>query len=114
MKKLCITFPLLNPDQTLPPKANKFSEGKDPGYMVSLYENFADKILGFIVRHDYNREAAEEILIKVFTTIRENQSLYQPCDKLLLKLIGVAAQHICQEKLVTYSIEKKNCEVFPV
>ncbi len=114
MNKLCITFPLLYRDVTLPPEANIFTDGTDREYVIFLYEKFADRILGFIVRHDYNREAAEEILVKVFTIISENLSLYQPCDRLLVKLMGVAAQYIRGEKLIIYSCEPGKLESLPV
>lgn len=71
-------------------------------YFNFLYENYADKVLGFIIQHNYPKEDAEEILIRTLIKFFEDVNEFEQTGKLLLKMMGIAANLICKEKSVKY------------
>jgi hypothetical protein len=102
MEKIDIKFPGTKPNNPAEAEPRQVGIQNSKEYLSYLYENYADKVLGFIIQHNYTQKAAEKILIKVFVLIFEDINDYKQSDRPLLQMIGVAAKLIGNKKSVSY------------
>ena len=76
-----------------------------------LYDTYADKVLGFIMAHNYSKAEGEKILVNVFITVWENSRAYDEGRKnKLCMILGIAAKLINKQKQIRYSFKAQNMD----
>ena len=64
-----------------------------------LFDDYADKVLGFIIGFNYSKDEAEKILFKVFLTVWENINAFDDKQvKKLYRILLIAIKHIYTDK----------------
>jgi hypothetical protein len=106
MDKIVIEFSRSILNEPSNNKLKVFNSESNIDYLNFLYDNYADKVLGFIINHMYSTEDGEMVLIEVFEDVWKNLSCFREDQKILLKLLKVTAGIISKEKLVAYILRK--------